>query len=643
MTMNFLDSLLVSSVVFAAACGSDPTRPTTSDSVDAGPGSATSASCEGITCWSPPPPACNPNGTLEVPAPGGYCTNGECAYATRSQTCSVGTCQGGQCSASSCEGVTCNHPPSTECVGSHAVLVYAQLGTCAAGTCSYATRAQTCETGTCNVGVCGASTCEGVYCDKPPARYCADESTLVVFAPGGVCTSASGMAECRHGSKQFACSDRCEDGHCVNDACLGISCTVPPASYCSGDQLVVFEPNGRCDEGSCVYGSHREACENGCIAGQCVGDPCAGVVCATTPAAYCVDGATLRTYRADTCDQGTCVYEHEDVQCENGCNNGGCVGEACSGVTCNAPPANACVSDAELRAWDGQPGACVGGECQYGTKVIACSGGCEAGQCVGEPCVGVSCASAPADRCVDGATLVRYSGTAGTCEGGACSYASEAVTCPGLCEAGKCAENVDECATGAHDCDENATCVDTDGGYACDCNAGYEGDGTTCEPVTCSYYPNVGSPCDDCVNSFCHASCIAIEQESTVDAFLSCLNGCASAQCMADCEQQYPSAAVGADELTVCMESNCNSECGYCMFSSSDPVCDQCWNTDCQAACYDLTWKLNTIDYQVCVQPCLDQACYDECELLVPGTGAAKDGMNECVASNCPSCSWTFH
>ena len=43
-------------------------------------------------------------------------------------------------------------------------------------------------------------------------------------------------------------------------------------------------------------------------------------------------------------------------------------------------------------------------------------------------------------------------------------------------------ENVDECAAGApNNCDPNATCTDTPGGYACTCNAGFEGDGVTCQ------------------------------------------------------------------------------------------------------------------------------------------------------------------
>ena len=93
---------------FTASCGSDPVREPSATLPDAGLDTATTASCEGITCWTPPPATCSADGTLQVAAPGGYCTNGECEYATRPQACSVGTCQDGQCSESACEGVTSN-------------------------------------------------------------------------------------------------------------------------------------------------------------------------------------------------------------------------------------------------------------------------------------------------------------------------------------------------------------------------------------------------------------------------------------------------------------------------------------------------------------------------------------------------------
>lgn len=39
----------------------------------------------------------------------------------------------------------------------------------------------------------------------------------------------------------------------------------------------------------------------------------------------------------------------------------------------------------------------------------------------------------------------------------------------------------DECESAAHSCDKNAQCTNTDGGYTCQCNDGYSGDGFTCQ------------------------------------------------------------------------------------------------------------------------------------------------------------------
>ncbi|KAI8500092.1 hypothetical protein Bbelb_224090 [Branchiostoma belcheri] len=40
--------------------------------------------------------------------------------------------------------------------------------------------------------------------------------------------------------------------------------------------------------------------------------------------------------------------------------------------------------------------------------------------------------------------------------------------------------DIDECTTGTDNCDDDATCTNTDSGFTCACNAGYSGDGVTC-------------------------------------------------------------------------------------------------------------------------------------------------------------------
>jgi len=43
--------------------------------------------------------------------------------------------------------------------------------------------------------------------------------------------------------------------------------------------------------------------------------------------------------------------------------------------------------------------------------------------------------------------------------------------------------NIDECALAVDDCNENATCTDTEESFICECNEGFAGDGTECSPA----------------------------------------------------------------------------------------------------------------------------------------------------------------
>ena len=37
-----------------------------------------------------------------------------------------------------------------------------------------------------------------------------------------------------------------------------------------------------------------------------------------------------------------------------------------------------------------------------------------------------------------------------------------------------------ECMLGTDNCDDNALCIDTFGGFLCNCNSGFRGNGMTC-------------------------------------------------------------------------------------------------------------------------------------------------------------------
>ena len=43
--------------------------------------------------------------------------------------------------------------------------------------------------------------------------------------------------------------------------------------------------------------------------------------------------------------------------------------------------------------------------------------------------------------------------------------------------------DINECTTGQHSCDGNATCWNNPGSYSCVCNRGYNGNGTVCHDI----------------------------------------------------------------------------------------------------------------------------------------------------------------
>lgn len=56
--------------------------------------------------------------------------------------------------------------------------------------------------------------------------------------------------------------------------------------------------------------------------------------------------------------------------------------------------------------------------------------------------------------------------------------------------------DIDECITGNHNCDVNASCIDTVGGHNCSCKEGFAGEGRSCLgklPIRVKLEPSVKS------------------------------------------------------------------------------------------------------------------------------------------------------
>jgi len=287
--------------------------------------------CEGVVCDQPPGP-CH----FEE----GICSNGVCTYQRKPEgtACDDGdACTAAdECYRGACAGtpVTCDTPPPNECFDPDTMRSYTAEGSCIAGSCSYGYQDVNCPSG-CAGGVCTGDPCAGVVCDQPPGPC---------YASQGVCSKGS----CSYPPQ--ADGTACDDGQtctlddaCQNGVCSGapMTCDTPPPGECIDDNtLRSYETEGYCRDGACSYNFQDMPCTHGCSNAACVGDPCAGVVCDNPPPDECTAANTRRTYLAGSCDQGSCVYPHLDVYCENGCLNGQCQGctPDCSGRVCGPDP-----------------------------------------------------------------------------------------------------------------------------------------------------------------------------------------------------------------------------------------------------------------------------------------------------------------
>ncbi|MCU0692355.1 MAG: hypothetical protein MUF54_13225, partial [Polyangiaceae bacterium] len=337
--------------------------------------------CAGISCWEPSANTCAASGELKVVAPSGYCSGGDCFYATRQEACHAGVCDEGVCVSTPCQGVTCIDPPLAFCSEADRTI-YSPLGYCTGGACKYASRTSPCEEA-CAAGACVESPCNEVFCLKPPAPYCENESNLIVFSPEGRCAVVGSSAQCRYDSQPLPCDHGCESGRCQDDPCAGVRCDTPPARHCEDAVLVVYEPYGVCDEGGlCSYAEQRHACIQPCWDASCgEDDACTWVTCDVPPASYCADATFLRVYGRDGwCDEGFCSYVPSDLPCPDGCAQGRCVGAPCLGVSCDKPRAPHC--DGEVLVGFEPTGTCTEGVCSYPETNTSCPDGCKNAKCL---------------------------------------------------------------------------------------------------------------------------------------------------------------------------------------------------------------------------------------------------------------------
>jgi hypothetical protein len=422
--------------------------------------------CCGITCETPPAPACVA-GTAVSYGQAGTCQAAKCSYpqetsedcAASGQFCAAGACV----EVSPCEAITCEVVPEPGCQQNR-VVTYSGPGACQDGECGFATTLEDCsELGQgygCEAGAC-VDKCTNVDCEIPPANACV--GTVLTSYGSGKCVAGT----CEYGESQTDCAtlgQACKGGACV-DACAGVSCLTPPPATCKGTKVATYDSVGTCELGTCGYAEELTACNTPpdpgcegslaltwgpdgsckdgaceylpkttecsalgklCSGGQCLdNDPCVGIVCESPPPAVC-EGTNQVTYAApgtclpDAAGKASCKYQETHTDCTASfetCEAGACV-DKCQGVACNTPPADGCASASTVTDYD-LVGACdwKTGTCSYGSKTVTCGEdqACNKGACTYK-CVADGC-NLPASSVCQGDTLMVY-GAGGTCDPG---------------------------------------------------------------------------------------------------------------------------------------------------------------------------------------------------------------------------------
>jgi alpha-tubulin suppressor-like RCC1 family protein len=221
---------------------------------------------------------------------------------------------------------------------------------------------------------------------------------------------------------------------------------------------------------------------------------------------------------------------------------------------------------------------------------------------------------------------------------------------------------LDECATAAHNCSADATCLDAEPSFACVCNTGYSGNGVTCEDVdecgtsagchsseVCTNFPG-GRACS-CPAGHAYAGgvCVDVDECATnqggCHADAACTNTTGSFSCA--CNAGYEGDGTSCTEIDECAV---NPEiCGAHATCTSLPGSHRC---DCDGG-----WQWNgfeCVDVDECSDPIacgssvLNYQCQNtpgafECACIATRSdcdGLPENGCETNIASlaSCGSC-----
>ena len=290
---------------------------------------------------------------------------------------------------------------------------------------------------------------------------------------------------------------------CKDDDNNGIAECLCDAGYKLNEETSECENINECDINHLLANCNSEAtCNDTQGSYECIcndgyeGD---GIVCNDID--ECATGA-------DNCDNNaTCTNKAgNDGKFECTCNDGyhgdgvtSCLEQCGDGIK---TPSEAC-DDGNNVDTDSCLNTCVEASCgdgivQAGVEACDTSGidtiNCNAGNCTTASCGDSYTNTAAGEQCDDGGDSINCDAnctTASCGDGYTNTIAGEQCDDANNIDDDECSNScadVNECAINTDDCDDDAICTNTIGGFQCNCNIGYKdtyGDGTECLPTSC--------------------------------------------------------------------------------------------------------------------------------------------------------------
>ena len=404
---------------------------------------------------------------------------------------------------------TCSGPASSDCLSCTSTSTpFLHNGTCVAECPSNGTYSGAIG----SVAACLACDSTCATCGGPGSTDCVScPASGTPFFDAGSCVSACPSGKYADANKAcVACDSSCDE--CSDGTATGCTACLSGATFDSG-------------AGTCTYS---------CPIGQFLQDD--GLTCANCD-------STCRTCTAagscTSCDTGSAFPVYHSNACISVCPDGTYADsssrcQACdaSCATCLGGTAADCIACDSAKPY--KHGSTCLASCPTGSyaggnsECATCDGSCA--ECDGPSASNCTACPTFAPFLHDGACLsacpsTHYAASASTC--GACD--GSCVTCSGpgssaclscppatphlvagacTCMAGYQATSdactqIDECATGAHNCFGGAAhCTDLAGSFSCACPAGYTGDGVSCSDVDeCAAGTALCSPQATCANA----------------------------------------------------------------------------------------------------------------------------------------------